>query len=77
MKNVLSFLNGQRCIKEDYFLRLLSVKKQETDQGRIQKIQREGVESTTLPLPPPPPRMKTSIFRTCSIQHCERIRDAK
>ena len=55
MKNVLSFLNGQRCIKEDYFLRLLSVKKQETDQGRIQKIQREGVESTTLPLPPPSP----------------------
>ena len=25
----------------------------------------------------PPPRMKTSIFRTCSIQHCGHIRDAK
>ena len=30
-----------------------------------------------VPHPPPYPRMKTSLFRTCSIQHCGRIRDAK
>ena len=41
-------------------------------QGRIQKIQKEGAESPTLPL-----QIKTSLFRTCSIQHCERIRHAK
>ena len=29
------------------------------------------------PPPPPPPRMKTSVLRRCSIQHCQRIREAK
>ena len=42
--------------------------------GQIQKIHKEGTES--LPLSPLP-RIKTSLFRTCSLQHCERIRDAK
>ena len=46
-------------------------------QGRIQKIWKVGAESPTLGLPSPVPRMKTSLFRTCSIQHCGRIRDAK
>ena len=47
-------------------------------QGWTQKIQEKGAESPTLPFPrPPPPRMKTLPFRTSSIQHCERIRDAK
>ena len=29
------------------------------------------------PPPSPQPRMKTSLFMTCSIQHCACIRDAK
>ena len=29
------------------------------------------------PTPYPPSRMKTSVFGTCTIQQCERIRDAK
>ena len=41
-------------------------------QGRIQKIQKEGAESGTL-TPPLPPKMN----RTCSIQYCTRIHDAK
>ena len=36
-------------------------------QGRIQKIQKEGAES---PHSPPPFQTKTSLFRTCSLQHC-------
>ena len=33
-------------------------------QGRIQKFQKEGAQSPTLP----PPRMKTSLYRTCNIK---------
>ena len=36
-------------------------------QGRIWQIQKEGAES---PHSPPPSQMKTSLFRTCSLQHC-------
>ena len=40
--------------------------------GSIELIQNEGDR-----VPPPLPEIKTSLFRICSIQHCERIRDTK